>query len=282
MTEEELRALFAQLEKEGLHPLLCDTPVPLYDAKVVCGKPSQSFEDCRDELILPRDLMSIHPEFTVTVRGDSMKGVGIDEGDVVKVVCEVVVRDGDIVLVSIDGESTIKTYCEDDEGLRWLVPQNEDYSPILLDDETNVRIIGRIAKIIKQAPRTSYKDCLKAIRKAKAQQLPKLTWQQVEAAIVEVSSMVRNGRQWYAVFRAMVDKRQIDKTDYEGFCILVARVVPSHEHLPNAGQMQRLAVQSFAKPVTQWDVNDAPVTNKPFYDYKRIAERMLELLTPGK
>lgn len=34
MTEEELREMFAALEAQGVQPMLCDTPVAVYDGRV--------------------------------------------------------------------------------------------------------------------------------------------------------------------------------------------------------------------------------------------------------
>ena len=281
MNESELKAIFEQLRAEGWAPMLCDTNLPFYDRSIPCGIPTMIGDDAPGSIPWPRDLLSMQPEFTIVIKGDSMIDAGLVSGDMVKVVCDVVPQDGDIVLASIDGESTIKVYCEDDEGYPWLVPQNKAYNAIALKDKTNVRIIGRVKEIIKQAPRVPYRECMKIIRKAKQELMERneVTPEQVTKAIMVVSSMVMNGRQWYAVFRALVDKKQLGKTDYEEFCMLVARTVPCHDHLPVADQMQRLAVQSFAKPIVLWDKNDAPVKNKPFEDYKRIALKMLDMLS---
>ena len=55
----------------------------------------------------------MQPEFVVKAKGDSMKGIGIEEGDVLQVVTDVQAMDGDTVLVWLDGDYTIKTYCEE-------------------------------------------------------------------------------------------------------------------------------------------------------------------------
>jgi hypothetical protein len=59
---------------------------------------------------------------------------------------------------------------------------------------------------------------------------------------------------------------------------MVAEEVPNHQHLPNRVEMQRLAVQSFAKPTSRWKNNDAPVTGKRFVNYMLIVEKTKELL----
>lgn len=281
MYENELMAIFEQLEAEGWRPMLCDAEIPSYDRYVPCGDPTIVFEDTPDSFSFPSKMLSMHPEFTIEVMGDSMADAGLVSGDTVMVTCDDCPKDGDIVLASIDREITIKVYCEDEDGNPWLVPQNKRFKPIFLKDKTNVRIIGRVNKIIKNAPRVSYRECMKIIRMAKQESMEhqEITPEMVTQAVVGVSLMVKNGRQWYAVFRALADKKQLGKTDYDDFCQLVARAVPQHEHLPVADQMQRLAVQSFAKPVTLWDKNDAPVKNKTFEYYRRIALKMLEMLS---
>jgi hypothetical protein len=281
MDEKELKAIFEQLETEGWQPRLCDTNLPFYDRSVPCGEPNEIGDDTPESILWPRDLLSMHPEFTIACKGDSMIDAGLESGDVVTVICDVVPQDGDIVLACIDGESTIKVYCEDDEGFPWLLPQNKAYKPIMLKDKTNVRIIGRVEKIVKNAPRVAYRECVSAIKEAKRELMdqPEITSKKVRQAIIQVAPMVKNGRQWYAVFRALVDKKLLGKTDYESFCQLVASNVSQHEHLPVADQMQRLASQTFSKSIVLWDKNDAPVKGKPFDDYKRIAEKTLALLS---
>ena len=279
MNEKELREIMKQLEEQGWNPLLCDTPVPYYDNPVKCGKPTGVGDVVEEKKMFPREFLSMQPEFVVKVKGDSMKDVNICDGDSVSVISNARVHDGDVVLAMIDGEFTLKTYGEDEEGQPWLIPQNEKYEAFPLMESENAWIVGVVNEIIKGAPRVAARICMKLINmvKLKTPQMP--THQQVEEMIVDVAPMVKNGRQWYAVFRALVDKKYFGKCDFEASCDLVASVVPQHEHLPDAGQMQRLAVQSFAKPIVLWEESDAPVKGKPFKDYRRIADKAMELLT---
>ena len=280
MNEEELKEILKELREQGWNPLLCDTPVPFYDTAVRCGQPMEVYTERPDNIMLPKDLLSMQPEFTIWAKGDSMKDAGICQGDMVKVVCVDIPQDGDIVLATIDGESTIKTYCEDEEGFPWLVPQNSDYSPIPLKDKVNVRIVGRIKEIIKNAPRMSYRDCLKQIRKAKMAQekTHEIPQQRVAWVLREIAPMVKIARQWYAVYRAMADKNVVKEEDYETFCEMVKTEVPRHEHLPSCDELQRLAMLSFTKPVRNWNSENAPVRGKRFNDYLMIANKTIELL----
>lgn len=260
--------------------MLCDTEVPKYDTRVPCGEPTMCCEDSVESVLLPKELLSMHPEFMIPVRGDSMIGAGIVTGDVVKVIGDVTPYDGDIVLACIDGEYTLKTYCEDEEGKKWLLPQNENYQPILLGEDSNVRIYGRVKEVVKQTPRMSYKDCLKIINRAKQQHATKNTVmkEKAEWAIREIAEMVKQGRQWYAVYRPLEEKDVVDEDDYDTVCSMVGEIVPDHKHLPKADELQRMAVLSFRKPVKQWNPKEAPVKGKRFKDYHQIGLQMLALL----
>ena len=280
MTIEELRELFSDMLSKDLKPLLCDTEVPKYDTCVPCGEPTMCHDDCVESVLLPKELLSMHPEFMIPVRGDSMIGAGIETGDVVKVIGDVTPYDGDIVLACIDGEYTLKTYCEDEEGQKWLLPQNENYQPILLSEDSNVRIYGRVKEVVKQTPRMSYKDCLKIINHAKQQRAKKnvVTKEKAEWAIREIADMVKQGRQWFAVYRPLEEKDVVDEDDFDAVCNMVGEIVPNHKHLPKADELQRMAVLSFRKPVKLWNPKDAPVKGKRFKDYQQIGLEMLALL----
>ena len=280
MTIEELKEIFVMLAKQGLDPQLCDTPLPFYESPVMCGNPTMVGDDRGDDIMFPKELVSIHPEFMCKAKGDSMCDAGIEEGDMLEVVCLPTYSDGDIVIASIDNEVTVKVYCQDEDGQPWLLPQNKDYKPIRLKEESNLRIIGMVKKIIHDAPRASYRDCMKKIREAKMEQEEKnvITPEHVSWCIIEIAPEVKVARQWYAVYRAMVDKDVLKVEDFETFCSIVIKEVPEHEHLPASDELQRLAVQSFRKAIAKWDPKDAPVKGKRFQAYLSLGLRMIGLL----
>ena len=223
----------------------------------------------QETMMLPKELLSMQPEFVVKARGDSMKGIGIEEGDVLQVVTDVQAMDGDTVMVLLDGDYTIKTYCEDETGHPWLVPQNEAYEPIRLEDYERVTIVGVVKRVTKCAPRANYRTCMRLINRAKEKQ---------QETIQQVAPMVEVARQWYAVYRVLADCKVVKEGDFGTFCELVKGEVPEHECLPTRVELQRMAVQSFAKPVAMWNEANAPVQGKRFKDYVRIAERMQEIV----
>lgn len=169
MTKQELKEVFKQLEEQGWEPQLCDTPVPSFESSVMCGNPNDVGDLVQEEMMMPRSFLTIQQEFFIKARGDSMTGVDIMENDKVWIETEVPIHDGDIVLVMIDGEFTLKTYCEDDDGTPWLVPQNPKYKAFPLEKGCSVWMVGKATKILRDTPHTKYSTCKKLINEAKAE-----------------------------------------------------------------------------------------------------------------
>lgn len=281
MNSDELKDIFKQLALQGWEPLLCDTPVPFYDSDVMCGNPTGIGDIVADTKMLPKEFLSMQPEFMVTVKGDSMKDANIAEGDIAKVQANTPIHDGDIVLAMIDGEFTLKTFCEDEDGTPWLVPQNADYDAFPLKEQQNVWILGRVAEIIKQAPRVNYRSCIKLIKKTKAKQTEPKTISQVQVsrAIREIAPLIDTKRKWYAVYRTMADLNVVKEDDFDTFIEMVKSEVPLHKCLPTRAELLRIAIQSFARPVALWRVGNAPVKGKRYNEYLNIAQRTGELLS---
>ena len=282
-TNQELKELFEQLVKAGMRPMLCDTPVPLYENCVPAGIPTEPGDVVEgDYLMLPRSLVGLQPTFIITVRGNSMRDAGIADGDRVQVQMDTRISDGDVVMACVNGgECTLKAFCTDEQGQRWLVPRNEAFEPILLTEEMNVRIIGKVVGHMTDAPRVAYRDCLKTIRRAQGgdkEREDKVSRQRVEEAVRMAAPQVKYGRQWYAVYRAMVDCKAVVNGDYAGFVELLREVVPEHAHLPRVIELQRVAVQSFSKPVVLWERSNAPVSGQRYDDYLRIARMVGDML----
>jgi len=84
--------------------------------------------------------------FALRVRGESMIGAGIFDGDLVVVRPQNTASNGDIVLAMLEDEATIKRFHRDDEGV-WLLPENEAFSPI---DGRNAQILGRVKALMRR------------------------------------------------------------------------------------------------------------------------------------
>ena len=84
--------------------------------------------------------------FALRVRGDSMVGAGILEGDKVVVRPQPSADDGQIVVARIDDEATVKRLLRRN-GQVWLMPENDNYAPI---DGTNAEIIGVVKGVVRE------------------------------------------------------------------------------------------------------------------------------------
>ena len=280
MNEQELKDIFELLEAQGWKPMLCDTPVPFYDGRVPCGKPNGVGEVECELAMMSREYLPMNRVFMVTVTGESMRDANIFAGDVVLVESGASVSDGDIVLVNIDGECTLKTYCEDENGNPWLVPQNPEYDAFPLEENQSIYVAGKVRQIIRQAPRIKYKSCMKFIKAAKAKMAEpeEISQVQISKAIREIAPTITVARQWYAVFKVMMDLDIVKTWDYDGFCSMIKEELPNGKHLPTRLELQRMAVGCFAKSVIFWTENDAPVKGKRFDTYKKLAQKTKEML----
>ena len=281
MTKEEIRELIADMRAMGLDVELCDTPVPVSLSGVPCGSPAELGDECIDDYyMVPKSAVGPNPEMFVHVIGDSMLEAGYEPGDQLKIRFGMAVHDGDDVLAVIDGAALIKTLYTDEEGNRWLVPRNEKYDAILLTEDMDVKFLAVVVGVVKANAKAPSRELLQTIRrtKNKQSQASRLTNEKVDLCIMQIGSIVRHARQWYAVFRAMADYNVIEENAIQQFCEHVNELLPTHKHLPNHKEVARMAVLSFAKPVSMWNENNAPVTGYRYRDYLSIALQMGRLL----
>jgi repressor LexA len=82
-------------------------------------------------------------DFALRIKGDSMTGANIRDGDIVFIRSQSDVLDGQIAAVSVDDEATLKRVYHAREGVT-LVAENPKYAPMTFreEDALNVRILG--------------------------------------------------------------------------------------------------------------------------------------------
>lgn len=279
MDEKELKEMFRELEEQGWEPMLCDTPVPYFENAVMCGTPNDIGDILAGEMLMPKRWVSTDKLFITTVQGDSMIDANIDEGDKIFVEETNVYNDGDIVLVTIDGEYTLKSFCRDEDGNPWLIPQNAAYPAFQLHEHENVRVNGVVRLIIKQSPQVSFRSCMKKIKAARQmKQAPKVYTKEDAGAVIKlIAPEIKKARQWFAVFRACTDKKAFKGYEYDEFCEMIHNTLPNHPHLPTRKELLRMDVKCFTKPIALWTETDAPVGGTRFDNYKKIGEKALEL-----
>ena len=86
-------------------------------------------------LPVPADWTRNGDFFALRVTGDSMKGAGVLEGDHVIVHRQAVAASGEIVVATIDGETTLKRLVIR-SGKVILMPENSAYEPIEVKTES--------------------------------------------------------------------------------------------------------------------------------------------------
>lgn len=83
-------------------------PVPYY-GKIAAGEPSLLPENRLGYITLDRRFLPADDVFAMKVRGDSMIGRGINDGDYVVVHPSTPAKDGDVIAARIGDEATVKT-----------------------------------------------------------------------------------------------------------------------------------------------------------------------------
>ncbi len=106
--------------------------VPLVGS-VAAGMPILAEENITDVMKLPTDIVGEAPSFMLSVRGDSMIGVGINDGDYVVVKEQPVANNGDIVVALVEDEATIKRFYREQNHIR-LQPENDEMEPLIVKD----------------------------------------------------------------------------------------------------------------------------------------------------
>lgn len=85
--------------------------------------------------------------FALKVRGESMLGAGILPGDLVVVHQQSSARNNDIVVALFEDEATVKTFRRENDGHIWLLPENDNYSPI---DGEGCTVLGRVVAVVRR------------------------------------------------------------------------------------------------------------------------------------
>ena len=122
------------------------------DGGIRAGFPSPAQDYMGESIDLNRELVR-HPATTFYARavGDSMKGCGIDDGDLLVIDKSIEPREDDIVVAFIDGEFTLKKVkLEPDGSCLWLMPANEDYPPIKVTEDNHFVVWGVLTYNIKR------------------------------------------------------------------------------------------------------------------------------------
>jgi repressor LexA len=118
--------------------------VPLVGT-VAAGKPLLAQENIEEIIALPADLLGEEDAFMLRVKGDSMIGDGLFEGDLVVIRRQSTAENGEVVVALIDDEATIKRFYREGERIR-LQPSNPSLRPLYV---SHAAIIGKVVMALR-------------------------------------------------------------------------------------------------------------------------------------
>ena len=125
------------------------TGLPLI-GRVAAGEPILAQEHVEKHLDIPSNLFSPAADFMLEVHGDSMKEIGILDGDLIAVHKTNQARNGQIVVARVGEEVTVKRL-QKESNVVTLFPENKDYEPIVVDlTQEAMEIEGLYVGVIRQ------------------------------------------------------------------------------------------------------------------------------------
>jgi len=123
----------------------CEIPLM---GRIAAGVPIAAISEVMRHVAVPQSMLSHGEHYALEVRGDSMRDVGINDGDVVVIRETNTADNGDIVVALVDGqEATLKRFRRQ-AGMIALEAANPAYETRLLSED-RVRVQGRLVGLIR-------------------------------------------------------------------------------------------------------------------------------------
>jgi repressor LexA len=118
--------------------------------QVAAGSPLLAEENIDEYLAVPEPLSRGGEEFLLRVKGDSMTGAGILDGDILVVRRQETASNGEIVVALAGedesaGEATVKRFFRENGRVR-LQPENDAFEPIYAD---YVQVLGKVSGVFR-------------------------------------------------------------------------------------------------------------------------------------
>jgi repressor LexA len=123
--------------------------IPLL-GRIPAGSPLTAVEETEEIIGVERRLFQGQQLYALRVRGNSMTGAGIMDGDLAVLNYQQDVENGQIAAVLIDDEATLKRVFRTPDALI-LHPENPDFQNIVITDKDTqeCRIAGRLVGLIR-------------------------------------------------------------------------------------------------------------------------------------
>jgi repressor LexA len=123
--------------------------IPLL-GRIAAGAPILAAEQVESVMPLPTELVGEGPVFLLEVKGDSMIGAGIHDGDLVAVHSQPDALDGEIVAALVDNEEATVKRLRRKNGKVILESENPEYEPMVFAD--GVELIGKVVSVLRRYP----------------------------------------------------------------------------------------------------------------------------------
>lgn len=119
--------------------------------RVSAGSPILAEEYIEGTLTVDKSMVrQAEGVFALRIKGNSMVDAGIKDGDFVIIQQQPQVNQGEIAVVLIDNEATVKRVYREKDTIR-LQPENESMPPIIIDPKKkDISIIGKIKGVIRK------------------------------------------------------------------------------------------------------------------------------------
>lgn len=121
-TSRGIRLAEQFIEEEGL-PLI---------GRVAAGEPILAQEHIEDRYKVDGSLFHPHADYLLRVHGESMKDIGILDGDLLAVHQTTDIQNGQVIVARVEEDVTVKRF-KREGNVVYLHAENEDFSPIKVD-----------------------------------------------------------------------------------------------------------------------------------------------------
>ncbi|HWR89025.1 MAG TPA: transcriptional repressor LexA [Dissulfurispiraceae bacterium] len=113
------------------------------------GRPVLATEEIDTHIIVDRELFPAEDAFSLRVSGESMKEAGILDGDFVIVRPQDHIGSGEIGVVLIGDEATVKRILITGGGEIILKPENREMEPVVYRAD-DVRVLGKVVGVVRK------------------------------------------------------------------------------------------------------------------------------------
>jgi len=122
--------------------------IPLL-GRVAAGQPILAEEHWEETLSLPKGMLPVSQAFALRVKGESMREIGIMDGDIVFAHPQSEAQTGETVVALVGDEATVKDYYPERHRIR-LQPRNEAMEPIWISSRSpDFRILGKVVGVFR-------------------------------------------------------------------------------------------------------------------------------------